>query len=283
MPKIALISCTSKKHNKKTKAKDLYTSPLFKGSKNYAEVCADNYYILSAKHGILRPDEKIKPYNESLYVMPKKNRSKWASNVTKELISILDSNDKVIFLAGKKYREFLNSNLLQLGYETATPLEGFPIGKQLQWYSTFINSQARINDLNQFYRLIKKLDSGLNGGMNFQDANGKFDWPTKGVYFIFEPDEFRKIDPFQNRVIRVGTHCISKGSSSTLWNRLRTHKGTLKLTGNHRSSVFRLHVGKSIIRKNCLHLPSWGEGQIAPNDIKKLEYGLEIEVFKLYL
>lgn len=51
--KIGLISCVSKKLNCKTKAKDLYTSPLFKYSLAYArKLNPDKIYILSAKYGL---------------------------------------------------------------------------------------------------------------------------------------------------------------------------------------------------------------------------------------
>jgi hypothetical protein len=47
--RIALISCSSKKKNKKTKAKELYNSPLFINSLKYAKKVADKTFILSAK------------------------------------------------------------------------------------------------------------------------------------------------------------------------------------------------------------------------------------------
>lgn len=74
----------------------------------------------------------------------------------------------------------------------------------------------------------------------------------KRSLFLFESGEFRKTEPFESRIVRVGTHAVSEGSSSNLWNRLRTHRGGVELGGNHRGSIFRLHVGKSIIAKRNL-------------------------------
>lgn len=53
MVKIVLISCVSKKLDHKAKAKDLYTSPLFKYNLKYAEkIGADKIFILSAKYSL---------------------------------------------------------------------------------------------------------------------------------------------------------------------------------------------------------------------------------------
>ncbi len=57
----------------------------------------------------------------------------------------------------------------------------------------------------------------------------------------------------------VGTHALKAGSGSTLWTRLRQHRGTVRHGGgNHGSSVFRFLVGKSLIKRDGLICPSWG-------------------------
>ena len=53
------------------------------------------------------------------------------------------------------------------------------------------------------------------------------------------------------RVVRVGTHGL-RPSHSTLWGRLSQHKGSvgggMPGGGNHRGSVFRLHVGSALLQ-----------------------------------
>jgi len=49
-----------------------------------------------------------------------------------------------------------------------------------------------------------------------------------------------------NRVVRVGTHGLKTGSTSTLWGRVHQHRDTREGGGNHRGSVFRLHVGQAL-------------------------------------
>jgi hypothetical protein len=82
------------------------------------------------------------------------------------------------------------------------------------------------------------------------------------------------------RLVRIGTHGVSLGSIATLRNRLRTHLGTRAGAGNHRASVFRLHVGRAMIERDRLHdaYPNWGKGQSAPKDITEKEAPLEAKV-----
>lgn len=84
------------------------------------------------------------------------------------------------------------------------------------------------------------------------------------------------------RVVRIGTHGLKARSRSTLWGRLRTHRGTLSGVraggGNHRGSVFRLHVGTALIRRD--HWASevaedWGVGQSAEQAVRRREHPLE--------
>ena len=98
------------------------------------------------------------------------------------------------------------------------------------------------------------------------------------MYFFTEEKEYRKTNPFEKRIVRVGTHAVSRGSKSTLWNRLRTHRGGIDMSGNHRGSIFRLHIGNSIINKENLSFPTWGIGQTATIEVKANEKILEQKV-----
>jgi hypothetical protein len=134
-------------------------------------------------------------------------------------------------------------------------------------------------DVDRFYALLDKLAKGLGGRRDLKDCNGRLDWPERGVYFFFEPGEFLT-DASTPRVVRVGTHALKDGASSTLWGRLRTHRGALDGAGNHRASIFRLHVGNALIAKSngAIKIPTWGEGQSAPKNVRAKEEHLEKEV-----
>ncbi len=131
MAKIVLVSCVSKKKIQKSKAKDMYTSPLFVYAWKYAEsLKPDKIFILSAKYGLLDPDQEISPYNQTLNKMKDEEVREWSIGVLDSLECLADlKNDRFIFLASQKYRKYLIPKIIH--YET--PLEGLGIGKQLHY------------------------------------------------------------------------------------------------------------------------------------------------------
>jgi len=137
---------------------------------------------------------------------------------------------------------------------------------------------ARQDDLDRFYGLLDNLEQRVGGTRKLKKCTGYMDWPERGVYFFFEGSEDRP------RVTRVGTHAVSEGSKTTLWNRLRNHRGTLGGDhaggGNHRGSIFRLRVGEAIIEKEGLHeqFPNWGEGSSAAREVRDEAHPLEKRV-----
>jgi hypothetical protein len=64
---------------------------------------------------------------------------------------------------------------------------------------------------------------------------------------------------------------VSADSKATLWSRLRAHRGTSHGGGNHRGSVFRLHVGKAIEGRDGLEIPTWGVKSSASRSIRVSE------------
>jgi len=131
MKKYVLIACCGTKVSKKTKARNLYISDLFKKSMAYAEsLLPDDIFILSAKYDLLELYKEIEPYDEKLNDKPADERRLWAKKVLTELGKRTDlNNDKYIFLAGKKYIEYLLPEIKN----KCIPLKGLKIGQQLQW------------------------------------------------------------------------------------------------------------------------------------------------------
>ena len=116
-------------------ARDLYTSDWFLKASSYAVKNSNRWFILSAKYGLLDPDDVIEPYDKTLNNMPVKARRDWAVKVLDELIPQLNNGDQVVFLAGMKYREFLVDPLYARGCQVEIPMEGLRIGEQLSWLS----------------------------------------------------------------------------------------------------------------------------------------------------
>ncbi len=104
----------------------------------------------------------------------------------------------------------------------------------------------------RFYQWLELLVANQGGYRYLADAGSGTGLPRRGVYFFWESD--------RSRVVRVGTHALKAGSKSTLWGRLSQHRGTLGSGGgNHRGSIFRLLVGKALMKCGD-HKPvkSWG-------------------------
>jgi len=128
--RIVLISCVSKKLSESAKAKDLYISTLFKLNLKYAETLKpDAIFVLSAKHGLLSLSKKIEPYELTLNKMRSGEIKQWANRVLKQIKKVCQIDEtEFIFLAGEKYRKYLLPHI----ENARVPLEGLPIGKQLQ-------------------------------------------------------------------------------------------------------------------------------------------------------
>ena len=139
---------------------------------------------------------------------------------------------------------------------------------------TSVNSQKA--DLEQFYALLGTLEERTGGKRRLGECNGYMDWPTRGIYFFFQPGESRA-GGVASRVVRVGTHALTPGSSSTLWGRLRQHRGRGSGSGNHRGSVFRLHVGAALQRRDPdkWKLETWGLKSRASREARLVERPLE--------
>lgn len=137
-----------------------------------------------------------------------------------------------------------------------------------------------MEQLERLYRLLDELERAVGGRRRLRDCTARMSWPQRGVYFFFEPGEARASNPDAARVVRVGTHAVSRGSRTALWSRLRAHKGTGSGGGNHRGSIFRLHVGAALMNRSdgCLDFPRWGKGASAPREVRQAEVPLERQV-----
>jgi len=278
MAHVGLISCVGKKHPNAIEARDLYDSALFAKSREFVERYCDFWFILSAKYGLIEPTAVIEPYEETLNTKSRRERDEWAEEVWAMLCQQLKPDDHVTILAGERYRESLMPRITKYGCQVDVPMKGLGIGRQLQWLSRHIEQPQRERDIARLYQILRRLESGVGGKRLMSECTGQQGWPKSGVYFFFEPGEIR-MNALEPRVVRVGTHGVSCGSKATLWNRLRTHRGTSDGVGNHRSSIFRLHVGAAISARNPdVMVASWGVGQAADARLRKTEEDLERKV-----
>ena len=139
---------------------------------------------------------------------------------------------------------------------------------------------GRTTLLIRFYSLLDELERCIGGARYLATCSGDDSWPTRGVYFFREPGEVRSNSGNGPRIVRVGTHGLNLKAKSTLWSRLRQHKGNVQSgAGNHRGSVFREHVGTALIARDRLKCETWLSDRAIPQT-KAFEAPIECAVTK---
>jgi len=124
---IVLVSCCGPKLHNPSPAADIYTSDLFRKSRRWAELHGDEWFILSAKYGVLRPDDVIAPYDETLKTKTKSEKALWNEKVTRDLRRLADGA-RLVVLAGKDYMGWTSYFA-----KVEKPLGNLPIGLRLRW------------------------------------------------------------------------------------------------------------------------------------------------------
>lgn len=109
---------------------------MFRKAYGYAIKHYDYVAILSAKYGLLMPDEEIDPYDLTLVSMPAAQQKEWAERTYTQMKSKLPMNEisEVFFHSGLAYRKYLTKLLESDGIKRAAPLEGLDLWKQKAWY-----------------------------------------------------------------------------------------------------------------------------------------------------
>lgn len=167
---VCLVACGKTKQNRAVPAKDMYTGDLFKKSRAWAEQNANEWAILSAKHGLLMPDTVIEPYEQRL-LKNYDDQKWWARKVNDKVFEMWchgglyrdpvpdsygyhrvlwnpkhESIPRIIVLAGVDYRiafegQFVEKEWCQrIPFEA--PMRGLELGEQLSWLKTQLSDTA---------------------------------------------------------------------------------------------------------------------------------------------
>lgn len=108
---LVVTGCTKEKlgFNKSTKApaKQMYQGRLFKTVRKYSEAMGFDYVIISAKYGLIFPDKEIEGYEKVLRT--KEDVENIRPMVEERLRPLLKNYDRIVVIAGKRYREVLKN------------------------------------------------------------------------------------------------------------------------------------------------------------------------------
>jgi hypothetical protein len=251
---VCIISCTAHKRDARMPAENLYSSDLFFKSRRYAQANFDSWLILSAKHGLIKPDQIIEPYDCNLGTLSAPERAKLSERVSRQASLLSLEQARLISICGEDYEDLLDEAGIKF---TRRPELALPIGKKLKALGEATDPYKSQDHLDAAYKAIARLTKSSKF-LRLKEVIGQA-MPQAGVYLFFDETEKRLKDPNSLRVVRVGTHGVALGSKATLRDRMRTHFGTGSGDGNHRSSIFRLHAGRSILNARLASgVESWG-------------------------
>lgn len=130
---LAIVSCTGPGQSKPSRGRDHFTSPLFRELCTFAERQAGRWFLLSAAHGLVDPDDIIMPMAAVMHRKDAAARQSWSARVIEQLAPHLAGVERILLLANARSREYLLDFLRQDGRTVQIPLEGLSLGEQLQW------------------------------------------------------------------------------------------------------------------------------------------------------
>jgi hypothetical protein len=136
--RIGLVSCAKAKLGHAAPARELYSpSASFRGARCHVERTCDRWFILSAKHGLVRPEQVLEPYEQTLNAAPRAERRAWSARVLGQLHAELGDLGGHTFEihAGAAYVGFgLREGLLAAGALVEEPLDRLRQGERLAFY-----------------------------------------------------------------------------------------------------------------------------------------------------
>ena len=234
---VVLIACSSRKLNRKARAKDLYQGTLFRASLAWARSQApDTILVLSAKYGLVGLDEVIEPYDLTLNELPVAEVRGWSERVLRQLSSRFNpEQDRFIFLAGERYRRFLEPRLANV----ETPLAALRFGEQVSWLQNNLKSRGDSRKGGDSSRVCKLVHDWANALPRHRLPIRSARIPKNGLYIVFERGECAHGG---DRIVRIGTHT----GDGNLPARLRQHF----VTESKDRSIFRKNIGRTLLARD---------------------------------
>ncbi len=133
---VLLLGGVKLKASSPRQAKDLYLSDLFRKQRGYADQRGLPWFVLSAEHGLLRPNDLVAPYDVALTAEPASYRRVWGAWVIERLRRELGglTGVRLEVHAGDAYAEAMGEPARAAGAKLIRPLQGLILAEQLAWY-----------------------------------------------------------------------------------------------------------------------------------------------------
>lgn len=258
---VVLIGCVKTKRREAAPAKDLYISALFRAERAYAEASGVPWFILSALHGLVGPDDILDPYELRLSATSRSYRDQWGAKVVKQLCALLGPLDgmSIELHAGAAYTDPLRDRFRATDADVLEPLQGLRQGERLAWYrARNVQTRETIRPPLDAAQLAVQLQDAAKAQRvdEFLDADDPA-MRSPGLYSWW-------VDQRGARDLTAGLGCevqpgliyaglagatrSQSGQKST--NTLRGRIRAMHLGGRHDFSTFRLSLG-SILAAAC--------------------------------
>lgn len=249
--RVVLVGCSQTKAPVASPARDLFTGPLFRKARARAERSGVPWYVLSAKFGLLDPDEVVSPYDVYLGDRPAQYRTAWGRWVVAQLAERRPLDGVVVEVhAGRSYCEPLREALAENGALLEEPLTGLRQGERLAWYGSAAVEVAPGGVLpTTAPDVMSLLDENTAVSPQAFLAAGRAPFDQPGLYSWWV-DRTGALALSAGLGHRVAPGLIYAGraggrrptgtvSTNTLWGRI----ATMHLGGNREFSTFRLSLG----------------------------------------
>lgn len=244
---VVLVGCVKTKLSHGAPAKELYVSDYFAKMRTYAEASGRPWFILSAEHGLVSPDEWLEPYERYLPDTSRDYRRAWGMKVAQQLEQAVGSLSSLVvdIHAGAAYVESVEEALTPRGAQVLDQLSGLSFGRRLSWYLHHDGTGGPGSSI-----VISQLRAGQTARpLSDIIASGGADFRVPGMYSWWV-DEAGASDltlglghPIQPGLIYAGlagaTRSGGTASSNTLWGRI----ATMHLGKKHEFSTLRRSLG----------------------------------------
>ncbi len=159
--RVVLLGCSKQKLDHPAPARELYASPLFRRSLAFAETLApaERIFIVSGQHGLVAPDDVLRPYDARLSTRPALERGWWANQIAVDLegrmrrgfappgIHVDDDRPAlrgldVVLLMGRSYAGPI-ADAIPSTWTACQPLDGLEVGERLRWLNRALARHAR--------------------------------------------------------------------------------------------------------------------------------------------
>jgi hypothetical protein len=141
-----LVAATRQQRGAICRARDQFDrSPVFRRTRDYCERTRTEWYILTAAHGLLAPQQVIGPTPRALQTLTAEERAEWAARVAKALMARAARSAEpptFVLYASRRFADAVQRAAPELDY--ALPLSGMAGRQHARWLDERLRVHPRL-------------------------------------------------------------------------------------------------------------------------------------------